>query len=442
MGIKIAVQEENIAVDSADKGRVSIIYKSPEISFNSAVYKPFHPEMPDFELPFAVDELALTYGPQDGFCQINSLSGIHFDLNVRDFIQTLDLKEKSQESKEIPDMGFDYQIGRIVFNDFNIKPILEYQGDDFLAMIGRQMAANQDFSITADNLAVEISIADESVSQISGSIDRIEASTVIAPEFFNALLDPEESEISFTQILAEGRAPFALNNALQNLQLKVITKQQNINVGLESMQIEYYLKPSSQKDLFDFGAAKKIKAFQITGLKQPKLESLAGLKEFNSSFSVQRITPAVIDRYFALIRAAKKMGAAEQNAETQQELSMQGMTLVSSLVQAKPVISLAISPLEHSLGKIEMTSNFQFVRMGPPVGKATVTIFSLTSLAEKLLDQGITLPANIEAFMAKLPALFPLDANGNGTLTLELKEEDTANLYVNGSPMGFGGLLK
>jgi len=344
------------------------------------VYKPFYPEVPEFELPFTVSELELLYGPRDGFCQVTAISGAKFVLNLKDFIQTLDLEDKPAGKKEMPEMAFDYQVGRINFQNFNIKPLLEYQGQDFLELIGRQMTANQDFAINAENIAVNIEVNAESLMQLSCTIDKVEAGTTIAPEIFSSFLSPDKPSVSFAQLLSEGRIPLDISYGLQNLQIKVKGKEQNINVGLDSIKINYYLKPSAQNDLYDFGARNEISALQISGLPKPELEALAGIKKLNSSFALQRITPDAIDSYFKLIQSAKKLGT-EQNEAATQELGMQGLAIIGSLVQAKPVIALAVSPLEHTLGKIEMTGQFQFIRMGPPVGKATVTIFALADLA-------------------------------------------------------------
>jgi len=170
------------------------------------------------------------------------------------------------------------------------------------------MTANQDFAINAENIAVNIEVNAESLMQLSCTIDKVEAGTTIAPEIFSSFISPDKPSVSFAQLLSEGRIPLDISYGLQNLQIKVKGKEQNINVGLDSIKINYYLKPSAQNDLYDFGARNEISALQISGLPKPELEALAGIKKLNSSFALQRITPDAIDSYFKLIQSAKKLG--------------------------------------------------------------------------------------------------------------------------------------
>jgi len=123
-------------------------------------------------------------------------------------------------------------------------------------------------------------------------------------------------------------------------------------------------------------------------------------------------------------------------------MGMKGRSLVGNLMQSKPVIFVSLSPLEHKLGKIEAEGKFQFIRMGPPVGKATVKIFKVEEIGQKLKAEQLFPPEEIDAVLAKVKEIFEIDQNGDGILTFEIKEEDKANFYLNGKQHSFGGTNK
>ena len=106
------------------------------------------------------------------------------------------------------------------------------------------------------------------------------------------------------------------------------------------------------------------------------------------------------------------------------------------------MISLSLSPLEHKLGRIEAEGKFKFIRMGPPVGKATVKIFNVEEIEQKLIAEQLFPAEAIDAAMAKIQEVFEIDQNGDGILIFEIKEEDQANFYLNGKPQSFGGAKK
>ena len=210
-------------------------------------------------------------------------------------------------------------------------------------------------------------------------------------------------------------------------------------MGLASMDISYFVKPIEDNKAFRFGFNWDLGDLEVKGLKKKEMEALTSLIKMNLSFSLEGLSPEFIQGYFDLIRLTQSFNISKDRV-LQQQIGMKGIALLGNFMQSKPVVYLSISPFENKMGKIEAEGKFQFIRMGPPVGKAIVKISNIDDI-EKMLKAEKAIPdEKIEEIAQKLKGAFEIDKSGEGILTFEIKEEDTANFYLNGRPVSFRGM--
>jgi hypothetical protein len=177
-------------------------------------------------------------------------------------------------------------------------------------------------------------------------------------------------------------------------------------------------------------------ALEVTGAQQKSWQTWMDMNRLNLHISLDRISPDFVAAYFGLIRSAQALRGSQDPAK-QQEIAMQGLALVGKFVKTKPIISFSLSPLDHVLGTLEAEGKFQFLQMGPPVGKAVVRISNIHEMEKKLREEELLSLDEIDQFMVKLRELFMIGEMGDGILTFEIKEGDPANFYLNGRPQSF-----
>lgn len=441
-GLEIKAVSANITSEPAKKGRYRIFLKNPDFSFSTEVYKHFNIPFPVFKLPVEMEELVFIYGPTEEYCEILSATGVNFSLNLKEFVQKLELEEEKKDIEKIPEMDFSFNIGNITFKNYNLSPMLDTTNQDFIEVLAKMLASNQPIGILADDVKFGFNMVQkEGKYTMTGSINNAESLTTLAPEVLIAFIKQEESGALFSQLLEDGKSPLEIKSVLENMEISLKTTKGDIDAGLENMDVAYYIKPISGKDAFKFGYDLNIGALNVTYPEKKEVETFAGLTKMNLNFSIEGLSPEFLQAYIDIIKMSQTLRTSKDPALGQQ-MAMKGQALVGNLMLSKPVISLSLSPLEHKLGRIEAEGKFQFIRMGPPVGKATVKIFNVEEIEQKLKAEQLFPAEAIDAAMAKIQEVFEIDQNGDGILIFEIKEEDQANFYLNGKPQSFGGAKK
>jgi len=441
-GLDIKVDNANITSELAKKGRYRVFLKNPDFSFSTEVYKHLNIPFPVFKLPVEMEEMVFIYGPSEEYCEILSATGVNFSLNMKEFVQKMELEEEKKDIEKIPEMDLSFNIGNISFKNYNLSPMLDTTNQDFIEVLAKLLATNQPTGILVDDAKFEFNMVQKDGKYImTCSIKNAETLTTLAPEVLIAFIKQEESGALFSQLLEDGKSPLEIKSVLENMEISLKTTKGDIDADLENMDVAYYIKPTSGKDAFKFGYDLNIGALNVTYPEKKEVETFAGLNKMNLNFSIEGLSPEFFQAYIDIIKMSQTLSTSKDPA-LKQQMAMKGQALVGNLMQSKPVISLSLSPLEHKLGRIEAEGKFQFIRMGPPVGKATVTIFNVEEIGQKLKADQLFPPEVIDAAMAKIQEVFEIDQNGNGILTFEIKEEDQANFYLNGKPQSFGGVKK
>ncbi|KPJ70024.1 hypothetical protein AMJ44_00875 [candidate division WOR-1 bacterium DG_54_3] len=443
MGLMIQADNADIRSELEKKGRYRIFLKNPNFSFNTKVYKHLNLPFPEFELPIEMEELVFLYGPTKGYCEILSASGVNFSLDLKEIVQKLEIKEeKKKEIEQIPEINLSFNYGNIAFENYDLSPLLDTKSQSFIELLPQLLATNQPKSVSVDDINFEFNmVLAEGKYMMTSSLKNAKSLMTLAPESLTAFIKQEESGSVFSQLLEDGSSPLEIKYGLENLEISLRMPKGNIEASLENLDVAEYIKPTSEKDAFRFGFDLDIGGLNITGLENKEVETFTDLIKMNLNFSIDGLSPDFFEGYIDIIKSAQSLSASKDPAQ-QQQMGMKGLALLGSLMQSKPVISLSLSPFEHKLGKIEAEGKFHFNRMGPPVGKATVRMFNVEEIGQKLKEEQLFPPEEIDFVLAKIKEIFEIDQSGDGVLTFEIKEEDKANFYLNGKPHSFGGAKK
>jgi len=443
LGIKIQADSANIASELEEKSLYRVVLKNPDFSFSTEFYKQLNMSFPEFKLPVEMEELVFLYGPTKEYCEILSATGVNFSLDMREIIQKMELEEeKKKEMGQIPEMNLSFNIGNVSFKNYELSPLLDTESQDFIELMNQLLATGQPKEMSVADVKFEFNVVLEKGKYVmTNSIKNAKSLAMLTPEAFNAFIEKEESGSIFSQLLEEGKSPLEIKYGLENMELSLRMPEGDMDAVLEKMDVAYYLKPTSGKDAFKFGFDLNTGGLNVIGLEKKEVETFAGLIKMNLNFSIDGLSPEFFQAYIDIIKTTQSLRASKDPA-LQQQMGMKGRALVEIIMESKPVISLSVSPLEHKLGKIEAEGKFQFVRMGPPVGKAQVKIFNVEGIGQKLKAEQLFPPDKIDVVLAKVKEIFEIDQNGDGILTFEIKEEDNTNFYLNGKPHSFGGAKK
>jgi len=437
-GVTLKADSANIVIepDREKSGRFIVTYKNPDCSINTAIYKHMNLSMPEFDIPITMEELVYAYSPSDNSCYVQSVKGMAYSLDLAKFTQSQMAGEAKVETDKIPKMYFDYHFGNVVFSDYDISPLLDSKDKSFIDVFTSLMEVNTDLKTSLEDMEIGFDMTLEEKVTMTFAIEEAESLMSFAPEFVLSFFNQEKETSPFPKLLEEGKPFMKVESSLKNMAVTFQGPKSNFNSRVDNMGVTYTVEPAAGKDSIDFGVDWNLEGLQVTGLEKKEIEALINLNKLDFHFTLEHLSPEFIEAYFDLIKTAQTMGISPDPAK-QQELAMKGPALAGTFMSSKPIISISISPLDHRLVKITAEGKFQFITMGPPVGKATVNLSNVEEMAKKLKAEEIFPAKEINGFLQKLKELFVLDENGEGTLTFELKEGDPSHFYLNGKQKKF-----
>jgi hypothetical protein len=361
---------------------------------------------------------------------------MEYSLDPAKFTPSQMAGESKVDTEKIPKMYLDYHFGSIVFSNYNISPLLDSKDKSFIEVLTDLMEVNTDLKTSLADMKIGFDMTLEEKVAMTFAIEEAESRMSFAPEFILSFFNQEKETSPFPKLLEEGKPFMKVESTLKNMAVSFQGPKNNFNSRVDNMGITYTVEPAAEKDSIDFGVDWNLEGLQVTGLEKKAIESLVNLNRLDFHFALEHLSPEFIAAYFDLIKTAQAMGTSPDPAK-QQELAMKGPALAGTFMSSKPIISISISPLDHRLVKITAEGKFQFITMGPPVGKATVNISNVEEMATKLKAEDVFPVKDIDGFLQKLKEFFVLDENGEGTLTFELKEGDLSHFYLNGKQKKF-----
>jgi len=437
-GVTLKADSANVIIEPDKEKSCSFIvtYKNPDCSINTSIYKHMNLSIPEFDIPITIEELVYAYSPSDNSCYVQSVKGMEYSLDLTKFTPSQMAGESKVEPKKIPQMDLDYHFGSLVFSDYDISPLLDSKDKSFIEVLTSLMEVNKDLKTSLKDMKVGFDLTFKEKVAMTFALEEAESRLSFAPEFILSFFNQEKETSPFPKLLEAGNPFMKVESSLKSMTVSFQGPKNNFNSSVDNMGITYTVEPAAGKDSIDFGVDWNLEGLQVTGLEKKAIEALVNLNKLDFHFALEHLSPEFIEAYFDLIKTAQAIGTSPDPAK-QQELAMKGPALAGTFMSSKPIISISISPLDHKLGNITAEGKFQFVTMGPPVGKATVNISSVEEIAKKLKAEEIFPAKEINGFLQKLKEFFVLDENGEGTLTFELKEGDLAHFYLNGKQKKF-----
>jgi len=437
-GVTLKADSANIVIepDKEKSGRFIVTYKNPDCSINTAIYKHMNLSIPEFNIPITIEEMAFNYSPSDNSCFVLSAKGMDYSLDPAKFTPSQMTGESRVDTKYFPKMYLDYHFGSLEFSDYDISPLLDSKDKSFIEVLTNLMEVNKDQKTSLQDMKIGFDLTLEEKISVIFAIEEAEGQLSFTPEFVLSFFNQEKETSPFPKLLEEDNPFMKVESTLKNMTMSFQGPKNNFNSRVNNMGLTYTVEPATGKNSIDFGIDWKLEGLQVTGLEKKAIEALVNLNKLDFHFTLEHLSPEFIEAYFDLIKTAQAMGTSPDPAQ-KQELAMKGPALAGTFMSSKPIISMSISPLDHKLAKITAEGKFQFVTMGPPVGKATINISNIEEAAKKLKAEEVFPAKEIDGFLQKLKELFRLDENGEGILTFELKEGDQAHFYLNGKQKKF-----
>jgi hypothetical protein len=436
LGWRVSADDSAIEVEPlrGESGRFVIVLNNPKCTFNTGVYQEMDAKIPAIELPMEMEEMVLIYGPEENFCAMRSASGVEFTIDVTQFIpesKRAEIEEK--EGGSIPEIS--YRVGRIESNDYDMSLLLAQDERGFQETVMGMMAANPDIKATMTDFEIEVPLH-EGENKFNLRLDKLVSGIAVHPDLMALFLRTGDSGTIISSLF-EQKDPFIkVDSKMEGFSLSISTEDTDVLFQLEGIALGYSAVPIPGGSTFRFGFDWDFQGLRSEGLKEKDVAALTQVNRMNLELSVEGLPSEFLDAYLKLLNAAQTFQTEKDPSELE-GLQMQAMGLAGHIMQAKPVITLKVSPLDHAYGRLEADASFQVVGMRSPVGKATVTVSDVNALSEALERDQILPAEQLGAFMEWLGKMFQVDDSGRGTLTFEIKEEDPSNFYLNGKPQKF-----
>ena len=428
LAVEIKVEESGINIERG-KGRSQYLITliNPEVSFSTAVYKHLDMKVPEFRVPVNMGNMVMAYTPSKKNLTLKSVGKMKCTLALSELLPELEVK-KAGTDKEPPEVTFNYSLGNAELEGYDLSSLIDAGEKSFEDVLTEFISSNKNIKVRADGFAAGFVIKGEQGRTVSFSIKGMESSSQFEPELFKAFIQKQDSAEMLSGALKKKAPLVDITASFNGMDFILSLPGKEIQAGYEGAGFFYSLKPSGHGDAFDFVSGWDLKSVRAEGIPDT-YKVLAKLNEMGFKFSIENLSPEFISAYFDLVKTAQSVSTSE-DAAAQQELMMKGPALGNKFIESKPVIKVSLSPLDHFLGEVEAHGEFQFIRMGPPVGKAEAKIFDINKM-EQNIKQNFP-PEKAEALIRWIKQVFVVDDSGQGVMVFELKEDDAAHFYLNG----------
>lgn len=403
--VEIKVEESGINIERG-KGRSQYLITliNPEVNFSTAVYKHLDMEVPEFRVPINMEKMVMAYSPSKKHLTLKSVEKMKCTLALSELLPDLEVKEAGTDNEQ-PEVIFNYSLESAEMEGYDLSFLIDAGEKSFEDVLTGFISSNKNMKVSADGFAAGFVVKGEQEKTMDVSIKDMESSFQFEPEMVKAFIQKQNSAEILSGVL-EKKAPLVdVNASFNGMDFVLSLPEKEIQAGYEGAGFSYSLKPSEQGGAFDFVSGWDLKGIRAEGIPE-QYKVLTKLNEMGFKFSVANLSPEFISAYFDLVKKAQSMSAAEDSG-AHPDVMTEGFDFINKFIESKPVIKVSLSPLDHFLGNIEAQGEFQFIRMGPPVGKA-------------------------EALLKWIKQMFVVEDSGQAVMVFELKEEDTACFYLNG----------
>ncbi len=426
--VEIKVEESGINIEPArERSQYLITLIDPEVTFGTAVYRHLDMEVPEFRVPVHMEKMVLAYSPSKKNLALRSVAKMKGTLVLSELFA--DLKDQEAGAvDELPEVTFDYSLESAELEGYDLSPLIDSGEKSLEDVLTGFISSNKNMKVSAVGFAAGFTVKGEQERAMDVSIKEMESSFRFEPELVKAFLQKQDSAEILSGALEKKVPLIDVNSSFTGMDFVLSLPEKEIQAGYEGAGFSYSLKPSEQGGAFDFASGWDLKNARAEGIPEP-YRVLAKLNEMGFKFSIEKMSPEFISAYFDFVKTVQSARTAEDTA-AQQELMTKGPALGNKFIESKPVIKVSLSPLDHSLGEIEAYGEFQFIRMGPPVGKAEAKIFDIHKM-EQNIEQSFP-PEKAEGLIKWIKQMFVVDDSGQAVMVFELKEDDIAHFYLNG----------
>ena len=426
--VEIKAEESGINIEAGrERSQYLITLMNPEVTFSTAVYRHLDMEVPEFRVPVHMEKMVLAYSPSKKNLSLRSVTKMKGTLVLSELLADLKDQEAGTDD-ELPEVTFDYSLEGAELEGYDLSPLIDSGEKSFEEVLSGFVSSNNSMKVSAVGFTAGFNVKGEQERAMDFSIKEMESSFRFEPEIVNAFIQEQDSAEILSGAL-EKKAPLVdVKASFTGMDFVLSLPEKEIQAGYEEAGFSYSLKPSEQGGTFDFVSGWNLKGIRAEGIPEP-YKVLTKLNEMGFNFSVSNLSPEFISAYFDLVRKAQSMSEAEEMG-AHPDVMTEGFDFINRFIESKPVIKVSLSPLDHFLGNIEAQGEFQFIRMGPPVGKTEAKILDINKMEQKI-KQSFP-PEKAEALMKWIKQMFVFDESGQAVMIFELKEDDTAHFYLNG----------
>ena len=435
LGVTVAVEDDSIRIEPEDRHTFRVTLENPDLSFNQEIYRSFGMEMPEFTIPVDLNRIQLLYAPSRKYLAIGSAGPLNmtFDPSKLD----AEAFPGGEGAGELSRMTFSYEIKEMTGSFYDISPVLDYEDEGAVELLTDILQHNQEFSVQAKNLAMEVAGGKEGepLSRFTWTTGAMESGFEAAPEYIRAFFQPLEEKGVFEPYLKDNKPLFDMHFRMDDTRVAFTAGENPISVDIKLAGGSYYLRPEKDSQ-FNFGFAWEIEGAEASGDQIPAWAAALKINRMDFRFNVSGIPPDLIEGYFEMMQFIRE-AAEKKSDDLQGRIAMKGLALVGKMTNAQPVITMQLVPLDLGAGKIEAEGEFKFIGMAPPVGKATVMIPDFEGMAEKLQQIPAIPKEKIEPMLAKIRTIFDVKETGEAVLVFEIREDEPGRFYLNGQPHKF-----
>ncbi len=426
--IEIKVEESGINIERGKRrSQYFITLINPEVSFSTAVYKHLDMEVPEFKVPVNMGNMVMAYTPSKKDLTLKSVEKMKCTLELSELLPDNKVAETGTDNEQ-PEFTFNYSLESAELEECDLSSLIDAREKSFEDVLTGFISSNKNMKVSADGFAARFVVKEEQEKTMDVSIKEIESSSQFEPEIAKAFIQKQDSAEILSGVLEKETPLVDVNASFNGMDFVLNFPEKEIQAGYEEAGFSYSLKPSKQGGAFDFQVGWDLKGVRTEGIPEP-YNVLTKLNEMGFKFSIENLSPGFIGAYFDLVKKAQSMSAAEDTG-AHPNVMTEGFDFINRFIESKPVIKVSLSPLDHFLGNIEAQGEFQFIRMGPPIGKAEAKILDINKM-EQNIKQSFP-PEKAEALMKWIKQMFVVDDSGQAVMVFELKEDDTDHFYLNG----------
>jgi hypothetical protein len=109
--------------------------------------------------------------------------------------------------------------------------------------------------------------------------------------------------------------------------------------------------------------------------------------------------------------------------------------MLGQFMQSQPVVSVAIDPLEHEIGTMEINADFSMPAPMIPDGRAVLRLYDLEDVLASLKEMKGVSEQDYNNFSQWVGMMLQVNEEGTGVMTFEMKKEEPGVRYLNGVRM-------